>query len=153
MRAEFAQPVPAERLKASIERSIERSETVYGKLDEPQRRIIAAGVAASPFDADGWLSEIERRQRETLQTLRRLSADKADRDQRLAALRALAERFQNSSSPDYRAYRQRLSDYNCALAAQIHNATTPAQRATARDKLKGWEADVRSLMAQRSDGG
>jgi len=153
MRADFAQAAPAERLKASIERAIERSEMLYGKLDEPQRRIIVAGVTASPFDADGWLAEIERRQRETLQTLRRLTAEKADRDQRLTALRALAQGYQNSSSPTYRAYRARLTDHNCALAAQVHNATTPAQRASARDKLKGWEADVRSLVAQRPEGG
>jgi Family of unknown function (DUF6279) len=153
MRTDFAQAVPAERLKASIERAIERSETVYGKLEEPQRRIITAGVTASPFDADAWLAEIERRQRETLQTLRRLAAEKSDRDERLAALRALAERFQNSSVPAYRSYRQRLTDYNCNLAAQVHNATTAAQRAIARDKLKGWEADVRSLIAQRPEGG
>ena len=29
----------------------------------------------------------------------------------------------------------------------MHNAMTPAQRQAARDKLKGWEDDLRALSA------
>jgi hypothetical protein len=147
MREEFLQPDPAARQKQSIKRARERSEQLYGKLDEAQLRVIAAGVAASPFDAQVWIAERQRRQRDTLQTLRRLAAEKADRDQRLAALRTLVERMERSSNPDYRAYQQKLSAYNCNLAAQIHNATTPAQRQRLRDKLKGWEDDMRALAS------
>jgi hypothetical protein len=147
MREEFLQPDPAARLKQSIKRARERSEQLYGRLDELQLRVIAAGVAASPFDPQVWMAERQRRHRDTMQTLRRLAADKADRDQRLAALRALTERMERSSNPDYRAYQQKLADYNCTLAAQVHNATTPVQRQRARDKLKGWEDDMRALAS------
>jgi hypothetical protein len=44
----------------------------------------------------------------------------------------------------------KLAEYNCGLAAQIHNATTAAQRQKARDTLKGWEEDLRSLVAPAS---
>jgi Family of unknown function (DUF6279) len=147
LREEFLQPDRAVRLKASVDRTVERTESLYGSLDEAQRKVIAAGVAASPFDPEAWLAEQERRQRETLQTLRRLASERADADQRLAGLRALMERFERSTDLAYRAYRERLTAYNCAFAARIHNATTPAQRLQARDKLKGWEADLRSLLA------
>ena len=145
MREDFLQPDPVARQKQSIKRARERAEQLYGKLDEAQLKVINAGVAASPFDANVWLAERLRRHRDTMQTLRRLGADKADRDQRLAALRALAERVERSSNPDYRAYQQKLADYNCDLAARIHNAGTPAQRQRLRDKLKGWEDDMRAL--------
>ena len=144
-RETYLQPDPAVRLKESLKRSRERSEQLYGRLDDTQLRVINAGVAASPFDAQVWLAERQRRQRDTMQTLRRQAT--ADRDQRLATLRALTERIERSTNPDYRAYQQRLADYNCNLAAQIHNTTTPAQRQRARDKLKGWEEDLRALMA------
>ncbi len=147
MRDEFLQPDAAERQRASVERAVERAERVYGRLAEPQRRVIAQGVAASPFDPELWLKERQRRQRDTATTLRRLVADKADRDTRVAALRALVERSERSPDAAYRTYQQRLGEYNCALAAQIHNATTPAQRQKARDNLKGWEDDLRSLLA------
>ena len=146
MREEYLQPDPAARLKAFVERTQKNTEQLYGPLDEPQRRALAAGVAASPFDAQAWLAERQRRQRDTLQTLRRLAAERADADQRLAALRALAQRGEVSSNREYRVYQQRLADYNCAFGAQIHNATTPAQRQKARATIKGWEDDLRSLI-------
>ena len=145
-REAFLQPDPAARLAQSIKRARERPEQLYGRLDEAQLRVINAGVAASPFDAPLWLAERQRRHRDTMATLRRLSSDKADRDQRLAALRALTERMGRSSNPEYRTYQLKLTDYNCKLAAQVHNATTPAQRQRARDKLKGWEDDMRALL-------
>ncbi len=147
MRDDYLQPDPAQRLKAAIKRAVDRTEQVYGSIDEPQRRVIAAGVAASPFDAPGWLAERQRRHKDTVATLRRLAADRADRDQRMGALRALADRLERSPDAAYRAYQQRLADYNCAFAAQVHNATTPAQRLKARETLKGWEDDLRALIA------
>ena len=147
MREDFLQPDLAARQKQQLKRARERAEQFYGKLEEAQLQVIAAGVAASPFEARAWLAERQRRHRDTMQTLRRLSAEKADREQRLATLRALVERMERSSNPDYRAYQQGLAAYNCKLAAQIHNAATPAQRQRARDKLKGWEDDMRALVA------
>ena len=147
MRGDYMQPDAEDRLAASLKRAMNRAEQLYGSLDESQRKVVAAGVAASPFDAQAWMQERQRRQRDTLQTLRRLVAERADADQRPAALRTLLERTQRSPDPAYRAYQQRLSDYNCALAAQIHNATTPAQRQRARQRLKGWEEDFRALAA------
>ena len=147
MRANFLQADAAERQRESLKRALERAERVYGKLDDAQLRVISAGVAASPFNPELWLLERQRRQRDTQQVLRRLVAERSDRDQRIAALRALVQRTERSPNPEYRAYQIKLSDYNCALAAQIHNATTPAQRQKARDNVKGWEDDLKSLIA------
>ena len=147
MRAEFLQADTAERQRESLKRALQRSERVYGNLDDAQLRVIAAGVAASPFNPELWLVERQRRQRDTLQVLRRLVAERSDREQRIAALRALVQRTERSPNPEYRAYQIKLSDYNCALAAQIHNATTPVQRQKARDNLTGWEDDLKFLIA------
>lgn len=147
MRADFLQADAAERQRESLKRAVERTERIYGTLDDAQLRVIAAGVAASPFSPDLWLLERQRRQRDTLQVLKRLVAERSDRDQRIAALRALVQRTERSPNPEYRAYQIKLTDYNCALAAQIHNATTPAQRQKARDNLKGWEEDLKALIA------
>ncbi len=113
-------------------------------------QVLREGLAASPFDPALWLQERQRRQRDTLQTLRKLVAERADRDQRVAALRALALRYERSPNPEYRAYQARLTDYNCALVAQLHNATTAAQRQKARANFLGWEEDVRSLVPAAS---
>ncbi len=150
MRDEFLQPDTADRLKESVKRTVKRAEQLYGTLDDAQLKVIHTGVAASPFNPDLWVAERQRRQRDTLQTLRRLVADKADRDTRVAALRALVARTESSPQAEYRAYQRKLADYNCGLAAQVHNATTAAQRHQARDTIKGWEDELRSLVAPAS---
>jgi hypothetical protein len=104
-------------------------------------------VAASPFNPEMWMADRQRRQRDTLDTLRALVSSRADRDQRVAGLRALAARIEFSPNAEYRAYQRRLADYNCAFTARIHNATTPEQRRKARETLKGWEEDLRALAA------
>jgi hypothetical protein len=145
-RDEFLQPNPADRLKASTDRTVKRIEMVYGPLDQPQRKVISAGLAVSPFDAETWLADNARRQRDVVATLRKLVAERPDADARLAALRALVDRFDDAPTDAARAQQARLREFNCTFAAQIHNATTPAQRQTARDNIRGWEADVRSLL-------
>jgi hypothetical protein len=143
---------PDERLKAAIERTVDRAEMLYGRLDERQRQLIAAGVVASPFDPAAWYAERQALQGETLQTLARLTAGgpgRADRESNLAGLQALSMRVQRAPPGAYRNYQQRLIDYNCAFIAQLHNSTTVAQRQAARAKLKGWEQDLRALAAQK----
>ncbi|BAL93826.1 DUF6279 family lipoprotein [Rubrivivax gelatinosus] len=147
MREEYLQPDPAERRKASVERAVERFEELYGRLDAAQRRVVAEGVAASPWDAEAWVAERDRRQREVVQTLRRLVVERADADTTLAALRTLASRSERSADPAYREFQAKLDAYNCGFAARVHNATTAAQRERARDRLAGWERDLRSLAA------
>jgi hypothetical protein len=60
-------------------------------------------------------------------------------------VRRLAADVAHSPRPDYAAYSARVIQANCALAAQLHNSTSAAQRQHAIDKLKGWEGDLRAL--------
>jgi uncharacterized coiled-coil protein SlyX len=145
MKEKYLQSDPVERHEASVKRTLEQVDMLYGRLDEAQLKLVSDGIKASPFDPERWLQERQRRQQDTLQTLRRLVAEKADNDRVVAALRALAERSERSPVPAYRAYQVKLGDYNCAFAARIHNAMTPAQRQAARERLKGWEDDLRAL--------
>lgn len=156
LRKDFAQPDRAERAEAAFKRTLERYENLYGTLDEAQRARLAQLLAASSFDADRWLAERERRNRELLASLtsvasapgnaRDVDAAKAQA-QAQAAARQMAERALRSPRAEYRDYSQRLIKDNCALASAMHNATTPAQRQYARAKLKGWEDDLRQIVA------
>jgi hypothetical protein len=157
VRADFAQPDPAERRERSFKRTLERYENFYGPLDAAQRERLAALLVASPFDADRWQAERSQRNREMVQTLTStIAASRGiDRDvglaQAQAAVRTIAERATRSPRPAYRAYQQRLLQDNCALVATMHNHMTPEQRQHVRSKLKGWEDDLRVLV--RANGG
>ncbi len=146
-RDEHLQADRAQRLKASVKRTVERTETFYGRIDEPQRDLIAKAVQQSPFDPEVWFTERKARQQEALQMLRRLKLEGAGADQAQAALRAYFERMAHSPRAEYRRYAQTLVQYNCQFAADLHNATSAAQRQVLVQKLKGWEADLRALSA------
>jgi hypothetical protein len=146
---DFLQSDPQDRAEASLKRTVERAETIYGSLDESQRQLVAAGLAASPFDPQRWLTERRARQQDILRTLRQLVSSQADAAAVQAALRGFAANAARSPRADYRAYRDQLEQANCALAARLHNALRAAQRQHAVEKLKGWEEDLRALAAAR----
>src|SRR5574337_2203301 len=130
---DYLQPDPDDRLKASVKRAVDRAEMLYGPLDDRQRRLLAEGVAASPFDAAAWLAERMAVQAAVLATLTRLTAaGRADPAANLAGLRALAERAMRPPPGPYRDVQQRLGAYNCELVARLHNTTTAAQREIGR---------------------
>ena len=143
------QPDLAERREAAFKRTLERAEDMYGRLDDAQRKLLADGLIASPYDPERWLAERRARQQDILRDLRGWIGARADAATVQAGLRRIAQDALQSPRVDYRAYNQRLTEANCGLTAQLHNATTPAQRRKAADKLKGWENDVRLLIAGR----
>ena len=141
------------RSQEALKRTIDRAETLYGRLDDGQRTRIADALARSPFDPELWLAERRQRQQEVLQMLRKLTGEAATLDQAQAALRVYVERLERSPREAYRRYSERLADFNCAVAANLHNGTSPAQRRAAAQKLAGWEADLRSIAAAADPNG
>ncbi len=147
--AEFLQARPADRQKAAFERLLSRAETVYGKLDEPQRKQLGAAQQASPFQAEIWLAEVRLRHADLVRSLRQWQAERADSATVEAGLRRLAADTLRSPRPEYRAYADKLKQANCALMAQVHNSSTPVQRQRAVSTFKGWEDDLRALADPR----
>lgn len=147
-RKEFLQSKPEERLEASVERAIDRAQTLYGRLEPAQKRWLAAQLKASPFDAQAWYLQRTAQQQDILKTLRQLAAEKPDRERTLAALTGLKNRWVSSARGDAPSYQQRLLQVNCEWMAELHNTTSLSQRQHARDKLKSWEEDLRALAAQ-----
>ena len=148
-RDDYLQPDPRERLKKAVDRVVDRTESLYGRLDAAQKERIARLVAASPFDPQAWLAERQARQRDVLAAVRTLQSERAPPDRVQAALRVLMAHMQRSPREAYRQYSERLRGYNCMVAAEVHNAMNPAQRQTAADRLKGWADDVRAMSSRR----
>lgn len=151
-RDEYLDGDAAERAAKNLKRTLDRAENVYGRLGDAQRDQMAKALAASPFDPVLWLAERERRQQDAIQMLRSLKAQNPTREQAEAAVRAYVQRIRRSPNEDYRRYQDRLTQFNCAFTASLHNGTTPEQRRRAVDKLKGWETDLRVLANGAASG-
>ncbi|HSN32932.1 MAG TPA: DUF6279 family lipoprotein [Ideonella sp.] len=139
----------AEQQRAALKRTRERAEMVYGSLDDAQRQRLARGLAASPFDAALWLDERMARQADIVATLRRLRRERLAPEQARQAVRDVALRIARSPRDGYRRYEAALTQYNCALAAEVHDTTTPEQRRHAVRRLEGWAGELRELAASR----
>jgi len=146
-RDNYLQPDPRKRADENFKRNVDRAETLYGRLEEAQRARIAEGLVRSPFDAEAWFAERRQRQLDALQMIRKLVSEKASREQALAALNGYIEHLERSPREPYRRYSERLAEFNCGFAANLHNATTASQRRTAADRLAGWESDFRAIAA------
>ena len=141
--------VAASRDAKRLKQSVERSESLYGKLEEQQIAAIKQVLVNSSFDAAYSLKERQRRQQELIEILTGLAASKASAATSQHSLRGYIQRTFESPDAAYRAYVERITQQACASFASVHASTTPAQRANAVRVLKGYETDLRTLAAQK----
>jgi Family of unknown function (DUF6279) len=146
---DFITGKPEERDAKRLKQAVQRSEMLYGKLDEPQIAAIQRAIQKSSFNAVLSMKERERRQKDALDMLAKLTADKPGPPAAQAALRAYLYRSTTSPDPVYRAYAEKMVKEGCESFAAVHATTTPEQRASAVQTLKGYETDMRTLAAQR----
>ena len=136
-------------IKHSTKSLRERIEPLYGKLSSEQLALLRSTVAESPFDARIAYAERLRRQQDLLAVLRDIYSKKLTAEAAKEPMRKLLER--NTDSPDlaYRAYADRIKQYNCAAFAKVHNSTSSAQRSHALVKLQEYERDFKALQANK----
>jgi hypothetical protein len=154
----FLRAPSAQRLEDRLERAIDRYEMLYGSLNEAQRQQLKAGLQQSVWDPQRTQAERQRRQATMLQTIREVQAAhsaafavNSSRDpppDAVNALRSWSQQLQNSPSPGYPAYSAALVKDSCTQFAALHNSTSAEQRQHAVGVLKGYEGDLRALVAQ-----
>ena len=148
-RKEWLNVSPEKLLDARFEQALSRSEMLYGKLDRAQKAALRVGLTASSFDAPRSFAERQRRQHDLLNVLRKIRADKLGIEPARALLKGYMARAMLPPDPAEQRYAQTLVREGCAAFAQLHNATTAAQRARAVLTLDLYAGDFRLLAAQR----
>ena len=146
-RKEWVQLAAQELRDKRMKQFVQRSELIYGDLDEPQRAVMRRQVNQSIFDPARWLAERERRQQDALHTLRKVAGQPLSISQARVSMHGLIQRVLESPDRAYRAYQQALIDEACRNLSALHNSTSPAQRATAVARLRGYQKDLRELAA------
>jgi hypothetical protein len=103
-------------------------------------------VTTSPYDAEVAYAERKERQQDVLSLARRLREASSGRDDAIAQVRAYLSGIDRSPRESYRRYSERVTAHRCALASELHNSASAAQRSEAAKKLAGYRADARDLM-------
>jgi hypothetical protein len=147
-RKEWISAGSAEIAGKRVDKFIERGEMIYGKLDDAQREVVRRQLQQSGFDGKRALADRQRRQRDTLQTLRKVTAPALTLTEARGLMQAYLDRQRQPPDAGDRAHQQSLIATACANAAALHNSTTAAQRETAVRRLRAYQRDLRELIAQ-----
>lgn len=147
-RKEWIRPSPTDVAEKRFKLFLDRTESVYGGLDEKQRTVLRRQLERSTFDGQRVLAERMRRQQDALQTLRKLAGEPVSFDDARGLLRGYLARAQESPDPVHRQYQQGLIEESCRVFAGLHNSTTALQRQAAVRRLRAYRRDLRELAAQ-----
>jgi hypothetical protein len=146
-RKEWVQAAPDEQAEKRFRQYLERSEMIYGRLDEPQRAILRKQAAQSAFDPQRVLAERQRRQADILQTLRKVTAPGQTLADARVLVHGMLERARRPADPSGRAYVQSFTEEGCRNLAGLHNGMNAGQRDAAVRRLRAYQRELRDLMA------
>jgi hypothetical protein len=136
-------------LDTRTDKGVEQAEKFYGRLDSSQKQLLRQLAKNSGFDPRmSYLMRL-RRQADSVETLRKLSAQTKDADAFALEWRQLMARTRVTPDPMLNQYRQDLNKANCTAVASLHNATTPAQRERAVKQMQSYGRDLRALMERK----
>jgi len=143
---EWVRLSPTDQREKRYEQFLDRSEDFYGRLDPAQRDLLRRQIAQSSFDPREIDASRKTRQQEILALLRRLQAEKTAPAEAEAVVRAYVRHVAEPTGAP-RERRLALQEESCRNIAELHNQTTPAQRSKARQRLQGYEDDLRELAS------
>lgn len=132
-----------------VEQFTERSEMIYGALDDAQTGMLRKQLQSSAFDPQRILSDRQRRQRDMLDTLRAVTEPKVSLGEARVLMRGLLDRLRDPPAAADRARQQAMIDEGCRTFSVLHNSTTPAQRDAAVRRLRAWQRDLQELGGPR----
>jgi hypothetical protein len=144
-REEWVELTQAELWDKRAKQFRERSEMIYGRLDEPQRLVMRERVEHSIFDPARLLAQRRRLQQDALQTLRKVTAPSMTIAEARALIHGLLERVEEPSDPAARTYQDALIEEGCRNLSALHNSTSAEQRQAAARRLRAYQRDLREL--------
>lgn len=139
----------AEQRDKRYRRFLERSEMVYGRLDDVQREALRRDMEQTVFDARRLLAERVRRRQDALRTLERITTERLAFDEARRLLRGWLDRALMPPEHGAGSHQLALIGEGCRHFAVLHNSTTTAQREAAVRRLRAYQRDLRELSAQR----
>lgn len=146
-RKEWLEHSPARWQEKRYERTLERYEDFYGRLEPAQRELLRQQVAQSGFAPQAFDAERRRRQQEVLALLRRFQAERTPPAEARAAIHAYVMRIADPPPGPWRERQQALQQEGCRNMAALHNSTSAAQRYQAARRLHAYERDLSELFA------
>lgn len=148
-RDEFLQGDLDDRQRGRLKKVMKQAEYWFGDFSREQEAQILGVLRTTPLNNEIWLGERQRRQQEMLRMLRKIQAEKPDRDVALAMLKSYTSRgFEIFTYHEHPQFFDASREGVANLAATIINMATPEQRAHAVKRLQQWIDDCNALAGK-----
>lgn len=139
-------------LEARVKTAVGRVKDWFGSVTPEQERLIRASLAQRPGGHAWWMAERERRQRELIDILQRIVAERPAPEQAARWFEQYFARLTQPADPERHAELQRFRLGNAELIASLINAASPAQKRALLKKLRGYAEDFTTLAASGARG-
>lgn len=134
------------RMERRMERVVNRYKDFYGGLNAEQNALIKAQLAQSPWTAEWGRQDRQRRQKDLLATLQRVSQGQMPVAQVENELWNVWQRWLKPPDAAGAALMQAMSQQACNNLTQLHNTTSAEQRQRAVRRIRAYERDLRDLI-------
>lgn len=142
-REKFIDVTPQALAAERVKQGLSRAEMLYGRLEDLQKRALEVALSRAPWDAAASYERRLRRQKEIVLALRAIQGLSAE--QVRPALKTLLLQAVDPADATDRAAMLAMRKQSCQVLAELHQSTTPAQRAKAVETLRRYVNDFRQL--------
>lgn len=138
------------RHKVRYEKSLNQFEYWFGDFNREQEALIRKASDARPLDNDTWLEERIRRQQRILAMLRKVQAEKMNKDAAMAQVQGITrDILERLESPEKKAFYDGYIDTTAKFIVYVIGLTTPEQKAHAQKRLHGLIDDFNAMAADK----
>ncbi|MEK9825511.1 MAG: DUF6279 family lipoprotein [Methylotenera sp.] len=126
--SEWLQDSEEEQLEARLEKMIDYSEKLYGRLHKPQKSMLKQKLSNAHFKPEISYKEILRRNDDALHTIKILAKPGLSEAQQQQQLLQAFQRLRNSPNPAYQEYAELAKQRSCEIFADLHATTDDKQK-------------------------
>lgn len=137
------------RQQLRYKKSMEQFELWFGSFSREQEAAIRKASDARPLDNEIWLDERTRRQRNVLNLVQKVQAEKLGKEATVALINTLIrDSFERLEHSERKPFFDAFENSTAQMVLTVIKIATPAQKEHAVKRMQGWIDDFNSLATQ-----
>jgi hypothetical protein len=140
----------AEQVKVRIEKTIQRSEWFFGKLNKDQEEKIKAHIIANPIDMNLIYQDRLRRQQDLILVMSEIAKKKLSQKESEALTTDYIKHFEYGRSKEQQEATKKREETAIGLAFFVAEITNDDQKKYASERVENWVSDINSLIKESS---
>jgi hypothetical protein len=140
----------AEQVKVRIEKTIQRSEWFFGKLNKDQEEKIKAHIIANPIDMNLIYQDRLRRQQDLILVMSEIAKKKLSQKESEALITDYIKHFEYGRSKEQQDATKKREETAIGLAFFVAEITNDDQKKNASERVENWVSDINSLIKESS---